>query len=142
MKLIVLLENELPEEENAFMDPEVLRAQFLSFFIASDNSISAQQIKEVTKYSHTLTSPPGCHVELTPTWECLSLTLAYWFMMSFSRHLSTQIVNEFTPAPESSFSRYAGIYGLRTDPFRSGKFCHKTINTFELSRKQHNNWFC
>ncbi len=118
-------------------------SQFVTFFTASDNELSSKQIEDVIHYSHTLVSPTGCHVEWDHSPLCLSLTLTYWFMLSMSRYLSVQIIDDTLPAPASSFSRYAGMYGLYNNPFRSGKHCTSDfIDTRNLSRIQHNNWFC
>jgi hypothetical protein len=120
----------------------VKNSQFLMLFIASDNSISSNQILQVTNYSHSLLSPAGCHVEWDRSWECFSLTVRYWFMMSISKHIVTQQISEGTLIPTSSFSRYAGIYGLKNNPFRIGKHCKMIVQNKESSRVHHNNWYC
>lgn len=105
-------------------------------FIASDNLMSSIQMNMTLGLPHSIISPQGCHVELDPSKQCHLFTASQWFLLSLSDILVTQ---EGMP---SSFSRYAGIYGLKTDPFRNGKHCDTIETMLEASRKPMSNWFC
>lgn len=109
---------------------------FAMGFIASDNLMSSLQMNVSLGLPHSIISPQGCHVEMDPSKQCHMFTVSQWFMLSLSDILVTQ---EGMP---SSFSRYAGIYGLKTDPFRNGKNCDSVETTMEASRKPMSNWFC
>eukprot|EP01034_Spumella_vulgaris_P034629 gene34629-42717_t len=82
-------------------------------FITSDNVGSAQQMKDVLKHPYTLITPQGCHIEMDGSPECHTATVSYWLMLSFSDKIVTQTLgSDHSSGPTSSFSRYAGIYGL------------------------------
>lgn len=96
--------------------------------------------------SHSLIFfPIGCHIELDPSRECYAFTVRYWFMLSLSDLLFVQSFGPYH-APTSSFSRYAGIYGLKPDsPFRSGRpiVCGDgQYSTTVLSKYPQGNWYC
>lgn len=110
-------------------------------YITSDNIIAAQQMNATVGHPHTYISPQGCHIEYDPSVECHMFTVTYWFMLSLSDILVTQTFGEFN-APTSSFSRYAGMYGLKRDPFRSGRYCHERFNSAIISHMEQSNWFC
>lgn len=105
-------------------------------FVASDNEMASMQMNLTLGLPHSIVSPQGCHVEMDASKQCHIFTVSQWFLLSLSDILITQ---EGIP---SSFSRYAGIYGLKPDPFRNGKHCGATDTTMELSRKPMSNWFC
>jgi hypothetical protein len=84
-------------------------------------------------------------MELDDSSECLFSTVTYWFILSLSQVIVTQTFNvaKDLPAPTSAFSRYAGVYGLQTNVFRSGKFCETISSTKELSKiASQANWKC
>jgi hypothetical protein len=120
---------------------DVWKNHFLMYYISSDNALSSNQIIRTTNYNFSLLSPPGCHLEHDRSWDCFSVTTKYWFMMSLSQVIIVQEVAESTIYPVSSYSRYAGIYGLQNVPFISGKTCLK-LDTMHLSYHHHNNWYC
>lgn len=105
-------------------------------FVASDNEMASMQMNMTLGLPHSIVSPQGCHVELDMSKQCHMFTVSQWLLLSLSDILVTQ---ESIP---SSFSRYAGIYGLKPDPFRNGKDCGMSESTMELSRKPISNWFC
>lgn len=105
-------------------------------FVASDNEMASMQMNLTLGLPHSIVSPQGCHVEMDASKACHMFTVSQWFLLGLSDILITQ---EGIP---SSFSRYAGIYGLKTDPFRNGKHCGSVETTMELSRKPMSNWFC
>ena len=47
-----------------------------------------------------------------------------------------------TSGAVSAFSRYAYIYGLKTDAWRDGQACGVVPSETESSKKWHGNWFC
>lgn len=97
-------------------------------YAASDNAYAAEQMRSLVyrdDVSSTdndeddsslsrayFSSPRGCHIELDPSPACYALTTQYWFLLSLSDILVVQTFGPFN-APTSSFSRYAGLYGLR-----------------------------
>jgi hypothetical protein len=105
------------------------------------------QMKDYTSHYPTIISPQGCHIELDSSKECYEITTVYWFMLSLSNLILSQTYTEYN-IPTSSFSRYAGIYGLYGDnafdsPFRSGRYCGDTVfSTTQISRISQGNWFC
>ncbi len=105
-------------------------------FMASDNEMASMQMNTTLGLPYSIVSPQGCHVEMDVSKQCHMFTVTQWFMLALSDVLVTQ---EGIP---SSFSRYAGIYGLKPDPFRNGKHCGAIETTMELSRKPMSNWFC
>ena len=105
-------------------------------FLASDNEMASMQMNTTLGLPYSIVSPQGCHVEMDVSKQCHMFTVTQWFMLALSDVLVTQ---EGIP---SSFSRYAGIYGLKPDPFRNGKHCGAIETTMELSRKPMSNWFC
>lgn len=110
-------------------------------FVASDNELAAKQMANLTGYPFSLFSPKGCHVEIDPSAECHQFTVTQWFILSMSNIISTQTL-EYNDAPTSSFSRYAGIYGLKYDPFRNGRVCSQSKVSKDLYLLPQSNWFC
>ena len=112
-------------------------------YITADNLMAEYQMKQYTNHFPTIISPQGCHIDLDQSKECYEITTVYWFMLSLSNLLITQTFSDYN-APTSSFSRYAGIYGLFPDsPFRSGRYCGDTVHsTSVISRIEQGNWFC
>lgn len=115
--------------------------QFMLNFVASDNEMAAKQMGELTGYPFNLISPKGCHVEIDQSEDCHTFTATQWFILSQSNIISTQTL-EYNDAPSSSFSRYAGIYGLKYDPFRNGRVCSQSKTNKELHLLGQSNWFC
>ncbi len=111
-------------------------------FITSDNFAAQEQMMSVVNQSNfSFMSPQGCHIEWDESWQCYSLTAKYWFILSLSNVIVTQTVGHYN-APTSAFSRFAGIYGLHADPFRSARNCNTVTPTFVLSQIPSGNWFC
>jgi hypothetical protein len=105
-------------------------------FIASDNLMSSLQMNSTLGMPHTIVSPQGCHIEMDPSKQCHMFTASQWFQLALSDVLVTQA------GIPSSFSRYAGIYGLKPNPFRNGQDCDMPYNSLEYCRKGISNWFC
>lgn len=105
-------------------------------FIASDNLMASLQMNMTLGILHTIVSPQGCHIEMDPSKQCHLFTVAQWFHLALSDILVTQA------GIPSSFSRYAGIYGLKKDPFRNGQDCDAAWHSLEYCRKPMSNWFC
>lgn len=119
--------------------PENLSPPLLVSFIASDNAMSSVQMNTTLDlpHSHNIISPQGCHIEMDPSPTCHRFTATQWFILSMSDILVVQSL----PA-SSSFSRYAGLYGLKADPFRDSMQCDSLRSNFGMSRLQQSNWFC
>ena len=155
--------------------------------MTSDNVFAAQQMNSTAHnwgqqlgsllsqndlYSYpsrplSLVGPQGCHIELDQSVECYIFTAAHWFVLALSDVIVAQSFGELN-APTSSFSRYAGLYGLKrgppplsppspssgqsqseaqhlhpvTTPFRSAKYCDDFYSTKLVSRVAQGNWFC
>lgn len=105
-------------------------------FIASDNLMSSLQMNMTLGIPHTIVSPQGCHIEMDPSKQCHLFTASQWFMLALSDIIVTQA------GIPSSFSRYAGIYGLKPNPFRNGQDCDAAYSSLEYCRKPISNWFC
>jgi hypothetical protein len=105
-------------------------------FIASDNLMSSLQMNSTLGMPHSIVSPQGCHIEMDPSKQCHMFTASQWFQLALSDVLVTQA------GIPSSFSRYAGIYGLKPDPFRNGQDCDMPYSSLEYCRKGISNWFC
>lgn len=111
-------------------------------YATSDNFAASQQIMSSTEYNMTFMSPQGCHIEWDDSFECYALTTKYWFVLALSDTIITQTVGEYH-MPTSAFSRFAGIYGLAPDPFRSARHCSEPPTpTFVLAQLPQGNWFC
>jgi hypothetical protein len=132
-------------------------------FVTSDNVFGARQIREAAKGMYSslqdssksttmdrtsstmyMLSPQGCHIDLDKSTACYIVTTTYWFILSLSDVFVTQTFGPLS-APTSAFSRFAGIYGLKTvrTPFRSGKFCGEDVVSMDaMSRFQQGNWYC
>ena len=111
-------------------------------YATSDNLAASQQIMSSTEYNMTFMSPQGCHIEWDDSFECYALTTKYWFILALSDTIITQTVGEYN-MPTSAFSRFAGIYGLAPDPFRSARYCSEPPTpTFVLAQLPQGNWFC
>jgi hypothetical protein len=109
---------------------------FSMAFIASDNLMASLQMNMTLGIPHSIVSPQGCHIEMDPSKQCHLFTAAQWFHLALSDVLVTQA------GIPSSFSRYAGIYGLKKDPFRNGQDCDAAYHSMEYCRKPISNWFC
>lgn len=105
-------------------------------FIASDNVMSSLQMNMTVNLPTSIVSPQGCHIEMDPSKQCHLYTVSQWFILALSDLLITQA------GIPSSFSRYAGIYGLKSNPFRNGQECDVPFSSMEQSHKQISNWFC
>jgi hypothetical protein len=104
--------------------------------VASDNLMASLQANHTMDIPHTIITPSGCHIEIDPSKQCHLLTVVQWVLLSFSDVFVTQA------GMPSSFSKYAGLYGLKVDPFRNGKECDGVVSNFDYSRKPMSNWFC
>lgn len=130
------------------LHPNVVNAppeegQFVVIFITSDNAKSSLQMMQASgNFSATFVSPDSCHIELKDSYECLLSTVVQWFALSLSGNIVTQQLFSPGSAPSSSFSRYAGIYGLHRDVFRGGLHNCETINNAAIALQTHSNWFC
>lgn len=134
-----LLRRSLSEESV----PSTPTKRFELAFITSDSTASADQMKSVLGHPYTLISPQGCHIEMDASVACHVFTVSYWFVLAMSDVLVTQTLgNEHSGGPTSSFSRYAGIYGLKDNVFRDGRHCEEITTNYALSRIQMSNWFC
>jgi hypothetical protein len=111
-------------------------------YITSDNDAASAQMNQTSSYPYSFLTPQGCHIELDPSAECHVFTVTYWMMLALSHHLIVQRIDPNLLAPASSFSRYAGMYGLYHNPFRTAKECDRPIDNMILSRTQHGSWFC
>lgn len=111
--------------------------QFLMTFIASDNEKSAKQMGSACGYKYEMFTSKGCHIERDSSKACHDFTVSQWFILA----MSNSLVAQFEQAPTSSFSRYAGVYGLKDDPFHKAQDCSLSTN-MHLSRVQQSNWFC
>ena len=107
--------------------------------IASDNPGGASQVNQTLHWPNTLISPSGCHVEMNPTFECLKLTITYWMVMALSDIIITPGNDRI---PNSGFSRYAAIYGLKGNSLRDPKQCNNILSRHDLGNMQHGNWNC
>lgn len=107
--------------------------------LASDNIGGAQQMNETLNWPNTLLSPSGCHLEMDPTFECLKLTMTYWMVMVLSDIIITPGNDRI---PNSGFSRYAAVYGLKGNSLRDPKQCTNILSRRDLSNIQHGNWNC
>lgn len=138
-------------------------APVMVLYIASDNALSAQQIFSVLKTTSLpsahhyallpVISPPGCHVALNRTFDCMTSTLLYWFALGLSnKGLIVQGhydigVNETRPV--SSFSRTALWYSLAhhngiiaencSSNFKKEHFMSQRVNH---GRIRQGNWVC
>jgi len=121
---------------------EMVEHQFLSQLVTSDHDQAAIQMTNTTAFPFTFLTPHGCHIELDPSPACHEFTVLYWFLLSLSRYLIVQRIDSALPGPSSSFSRYAGIYGLQHNPFYPAKECTVPVDNLWLSRQQHGSWFC
>ncbi len=113
-------------------------------FAASDNKPAAEQmsmyaLKTGMHINGAMVSPPGCHIELQQTYECLLETVVYWFMLSSSDVLVMQTDGR---APASAFSRYALLYGLKKRAFRNARDCDSIVPSHVLAVSAQGNWFC
>lgn len=130
-------------------------------FITSDSLKAAEQMSVTLGHPYALITPQGCHIELEPSPECHMFTVAYWFALSLSDVIITQVTNNLHPVipivvfhilqvlpdtalpePSSGFSKYAGIYGLKPNPFRIGKDCGRIVPTKESGVVHSGNWWC
>ena len=124
----------------SFQDKEAIA------FVASDNQASMHQMESVAGFPTSLASPQGCHIQMDQSSRCLIFTSATWFALAMSDLMVTQTLGG-SGAPTSSFSRYAGIYGLKENPFRNGRAGENCQPLSEdelrsMSRKTQSNWFC
>ncbi len=102
-------------------------------------------MNQTVGHSNTLISPKGCHVDFDPSFECLKLTLIDWFMLSMSDVIVSQTIpgdRNQSRGVSSSFSRYAGMYGLQNDVYRDSRNCGTIVTSNEYSRMDISNWFC
>lgn len=119
-----------------------LENKFLVGFLSSDNPASVKQMESLDEIPVSLVSPPGCHIELDQGPQCLKFTLTNWLALAQSDLLITQTL-ERSHAATSSFSRYAGIYGLKHNVFIDSKNCTLDDRDYiKLSRMTQSNWFC
>jgi hypothetical protein len=116
--------------------------QFMMTFVASDSDAAGEQMGRTAAFPFAMHSPKGCHVEMDSSVACHTFTATQWFLLSLSDVLVTQTLPSH--APTSSFSRYAGIYGLKKDPFRNGNGieCSASLPSNQLHLLQQSNWFC
>lgn len=114
--------------------------QFVLVYVTSDSPFSSQQIQRTMQYNHSVVAPPGCHVELDSSLQCLELTLTQWFVLSLSAHIAVQTSENGTPV--SAYSRYAAIYNLRPNVLQNGLKCDDSMTHHQMSRLQQGNWFC
>jgi hypothetical protein len=138
------LEREILSFQSNRSDQNSSRARAPTYFhtimnIASDNEGAANQINETLQWPNTLVSPSGCHVDLEATYECLRLTAVYWFIMASSDII---VAPGDHSLPNSGFSQYAAIYGLRNDSLRDPKYCDNLVPRYNMSHKHHKTWVC
>eukprot|EP01035_Chromulina_nebulosa_P002705 gene2705-3690_t len=122
-------------------------------FVTSDNIKAGEQTSKLVQHPYTLTTPQGCHIELDPSPACHMFTVSYWFMLSLSNVLVTQLMRMYSTSyrvslivksisgthsidgvvdpilPSSAFSRFAGMYGLKPNPYRNLKDCDNVVST-------------
>mmetsp|Transcript_20249 Transcript_20249/g.29029 ORF Transcript_20249/g.29029 Transcript_20249/m.29029 type:complete len:528 (+) Transcript_20249:2-1585(+) len=112
-------------------------------FVTSDNVKAAQQMSSVVGHPYSLLTPQGCHIELDPSPQCHMFTVSYWFMLSLSEVIVTQVLpDSLLPEPSSAFSKYAGMYGLKRDPFRNSLHCDDIVPTLKSGYVSSGNWWC
>ncbi|KAJ1399356.1 hypothetical protein B484DRAFT_406344 [Ochromonadaceae sp. CCMP2298] len=104
--------------------------------VASDNVPASLQMRQALGLSRSIVSSEGCQSAMDPSAQCHESTATQWFVLALCDVLVTQ---ENMP---SGFSRSAGIYGLRYDPFRNALNCEQPQNNSHHSHSQHANWFC
>lgn len=115
--------------------------QFVLVYVTSDSPFSSRQIQRTMQYNHSIVAPPGCHVEMDSSLQCLELTLTQWFILSLSAHIAVQ-TNDDNGTPVSAYSRYAAIYNLHSKVLHNGLKCDDSVTHHQLSRLQQGNWFC
>jgi hypothetical protein len=110
-------------------------------FISSDSDASTEQIVETIDWPNrrVIVGEHTCHVDYNSTYACLKNTIAQWFILSLSDVIVTQTIFKI---PRSGYSRYAGIYGLRDNPFRDARNCSYAGSTREMSHRAFGNWVC
>lgn len=108
--------------------------------IASDNIASTRQMNEsLGDWPNTFLSPSGCHIEMDNSFECLRLTVTYFFIMSLSDNIITPTNDGL---PSSGYSRFAGIYSLVQNVFKDGKNCDRSLSLYDIGRRHMGNWGC
>jgi hypothetical protein len=146
------------------------KKQVVVMYIASDNAATARQINSTTSSSLHLVPQKACHADHSHhggAHLCAVDTFVQWFLLSLSdvmvvqslRHVdnpSFSIYQEYSDAtketeevfsmyekggPISAFSRFAGIYGLRSESMVYGLQC-QTANRSALSWQTRGNWMC
>jgi hypothetical protein len=133
--------NNLAGDTKAYEDI-LEETQFVMYYIASDSTYSTKQMAMNVQSNFTATSPAGCHIELDSSFECLLVTATQWLILSMSNHIVIQTLSDHPGAPVSGFSRFAGIYGLKSSVFRNGLQCSSILSNSELSRIHQGNWWC
>ncbi|RYG65297.1 hypothetical protein EON64_12225 [archaeon] len=115
-------------------------------FSASDSLLAAQHMSDLIPPQlaiGALTSPPGCHIELTATLACLAETAAYWLVLSLSDAIVMPMQGEAGQASSNSaFSRMASIYSLHRDAAFDPHNCGHPTPTRLMALRQNGNWFC
>jgi hypothetical protein len=131
-------------------------------FITSDSLVVEKELRDFlqssSSHSIIVTGGGSCHIDVNTSNECYEHTVALWFVLSLSQLIVTQSFSDEFHSPFSSFSRYAGLYGLslsnRKDsgnndyvnnngPFRAGKYCGDTSYPSSLLfQRQQGNWIC
>ncbi len=107
-------------------------------YIASDNSASAEQIRDTLGHSNTFLAPSGCHIDYDPSPACSHTTLLYWFVLTMNDHSVYQSYldgDSGVALPSSSFSRYAGSQQCSAP--HAGAAWNATV-----SRLPQGNWVC
>eukprot|EP01036_Dinobryon_divergens_P028262 gene28262-37180_t len=116
-------------------------------FVTSDSIAATELLKNEINNTYTLVTPQSsCHIALDLTPQCHLQTITYWFILAQSdviiqgRRGRAQSVKQ---APASGFCNYAGVYGLRVDPFRGVEVgCQTATKNMELGYSTHANWRC
>lgn len=114
-------------------------------FVSSDNTKASEQMNRTVGHPYSYFAPQGCHIELDASFECHLFTVSNWFVLALSDRIITQtlLTNESPkPGPTSAYSRYAGVYGLKNNPFRNNRDCGVVTTTKELGFAQMGNWYC
>jgi hypothetical protein len=139
-------------------------------YVASDNAATAMQINNTVNWPVSLVPLKSCHVDHSThggAHICAVSTFVQWFVLSLSDSIVLQSLkfvekpeydlwHEYSDAtkvreagfakvepggPISAFSRYAAIYGLKSDNMLYGISC-TPANRSALSWQTRGNWMC
>lgn len=111
--------------------------------IASDQHGASHQMNATVHYPATIVSPNGCHIEMDSSFQCLRLTVVYWFLMALSDSLIAQCeggLGSDAVSVASGFARYAYLYSIKPEGLVDARNC-KRLDTWVTSRHSSANWW-